>query len=125
MRASLSLLVLLPILAGCQHADHDKKDVSTFNKREKCAELAASGSWDDATPPFLDSTYYSPAKDTCVFVMKNTHRGEKDGGIHNEILMVDALTRKPIWKNDPEAGETEDQLTAKINQELQSLQITP
>jgi hypothetical protein len=125
MRASLSLLVLVPLLAGCQHADHEKKDASTFNRRARCAEIAAMGSWDDDTPPFLDSTYYSPAKDTCVFVMKSTHRGEKDGGIHNEVLLVDAFTRKQLWKNDPEAGETEDQTTAKLNQQLQTLQITP
>ncbi len=125
MHIGFCALLLVPVLAGCQHEDHATAAPSTFDRRAQCAELAATGSWDDATPPFLDSTYYSPAKDTCVFVMKNTHRGEKDGGIHNEILVVDALSRKQLWKNDPEAGETEDQLTAKLNQELQTLQITP
>jgi hypothetical protein len=126
MRASLTLLILIPTLAGCRHQESDKKDASTFGKRLECARLSTSDRWDDViSGPFLDSTYYSPSLDTCVFVMKATHRGEKDGGIHRDVLLVDALKNKQIWANDPESGETEDQLTAKLNQELQKLQINP
>jgi hypothetical protein len=127
MRASLALLVLVPALTGCDHhADREKKDTSTFSKRVACAELSTSGEWDDIIEgPYLDRTYYSPSLDTCVYVMKQSHRGEKDGGIHTAASLVDALTRKPLWTNDPEAGQTEEQLTAKLNEELQKLQITP
>lgn len=127
MRASLALLALVPVvLAGCDHADHDKKDTSTFNKRVACAKISSADQWDDLPDgPFLDSTYYSPSLDTCVFVMKRTHRGEKDAGIHQEIYLVDALSRKKLWANDPEAGETQDQLDAKLKDELQTLQIKP
>jgi hypothetical protein len=126
MRPAFALLILIPALTGCQHHDHEKKDISTFNKRMACAKLAQSGQWDDVlSPPFLDHTYYSPSIDTCVFVLKGNHRGEKDGGIHNEALIVDALTRKQLWRNDPEAGETEEQLAPKIDEQLKNLQITP
>ncbi len=112
--------------AGCQRNDAPLKDASTFGKRLECAELATSGKWELLPDgPFLDNTFYSPSLDTCVFVMKRSHRGEKDGGIHNEIFLIDALTRKQLWANDPEKGETEDQLNAKLNNELKQLQINP
>ncbi|NYF80930.1 hypothetical protein [Granulicella arctica] len=126
MRARLALLALVPTLAGCRHADQDKKDTSTFHHRVECAQIATSGQWDDLLEgPYLDRTYYSPSLDTCVFVMKQSHRGEKDGSIHTAVSLVDALSRKPLWLNDPEAGETDEQINAKLNDELQKLQITP
>jgi len=127
MRASLLFFALvIPSLTGCTPADHTKADVSTFAKRIECAKLATSDKWDDLiSGPYLDSTFYSPSKDTCVFVMKETFPAEKDRNIQHAFFLVDALTRKQIWANDPKAGETEDVLTAKLNQELQKLQIVP
>ena len=122
--ATTPLLVLM--LAGCQHRTAPGKDTSTFGKRLDCAELATSGKWEILpNGPFLDNTFYSPSLDTCVFVMKRSHRGEKEGDIHNEVFLIDALTRKQLWANDPEKGETEDQLNAKLNDELKQLQINP
>ncbi len=119
-------LPLVFMLSGCRHNDARPKDTSTFGRRMECAELATSGKWESLpNGPFLDNTFYSSSLDTCVFVMKRSHRGEKDGGIHNEVFLIDALTRKQLWANDPEKGETEDQLNASLNDELKQLKINP
>ena len=119
-------LSLVSLLAGCRHNEARPKDASTFGKRSECARLATSGKWETLpNGPFLDNTYYSPPLDTCIFVMKRSHRGETDSSIHNEVYLIDALTRKQLWANDPEKGETEDQLNAKLNDELKQLQINP
>ena len=127
MRAAL-LFFALPFLAGCTGTPHQTTDNSTntnFDKRVRCAQLSTTGKWDNLPDgPFLDQTYYSPSLDTCVFVMKESYPGEKDGNIQNDVFIVDALTRKQLWSNDPKAGETEDQLDAKLNQELGKLQAT-
>src|ERR1700753_4019896 len=110
MRAGL-LLVLLPLLAGCEQHDHDRdKNVSnTFEKRLHCAQFAQSGKWEnDPDGPFLDETYYSPSLDTCVFVMRQTFPADKDGEIQYLVQVVDGLSRKQLWANDPKAGENED-----------------
>jgi hypothetical protein len=126
MRASLALLVLVPALSGCHREDHHLKDSSTFNKRLECAKLATSDKWDDVVSgPYLDSTYYSPARDTCIYVMKTSFPSEKDRNIQSTFMIVDALTRKQIWMNDPQTGETEEQLNAKLDEELKKLQINP
>jgi hypothetical protein len=125
MRAGLLLMILIPMLAGCQQShEHDKNANSTFNKRLRCAEFAQSGKWEnDADGPFLDQTFYSPTRDTCVFVMKQSFPADKDGGIQNLAVLVDGLSRKQLWSNDPKAGETEDQVSAKVDQELTKLQV--
>jgi hypothetical protein len=126
MRVRLALLLFIPALSGCTHADHHKADTSTFGKRVECAELSASGKWENLpNGPFLDNTYYSPSLDTCVYAMKRSIRADKDGGLMHEYILVDALTRKQLWGNDPAAGEDEDQITTKMNDELKKLQITP
>ena len=128
MRASL-LLFVLPLLAGCKDtAAHRNATAATadrnFDKRVRCAELSTEGKWEDQPDgPFLDQTYYSPTLDTCVFVLKEAYPDEKDGEIRNDGFIVDALTRKQLWSNDPKAGDTEEQLDAKINQELSKLQV--
>jgi hypothetical protein len=126
MRASLLLLLLVPALSGCHQADQTKADDSTFEKRMECANLAATGKWEDLPEgPYLDNTYYSPASDTCIFVMKQSFRAEKDGNIRAAYSIIDGLTRRQLWTNDPQAGDTEDQLSAKLNDQLKKLQITP
>jgi hypothetical protein len=126
MRAGL-LLTLVPVfvLAGCQRPhDHDKTASSSFEKRLRCAQFAQSGKWENDTDgPFLDETYYSPTMDTCVFVMKQSFPADKDGGIQNLAVLVDGLSRKQIWSNDPKAGETEEQVAAKVDQQLTKLQV--
>jgi hypothetical protein len=124
MRASF-LLILLPLLAGCRDtANQNRNSASTFNQRMRCAQLATSGQWENLPDgPYLDKTYYSPASDTCIFVMKQAFPAEKDGDIQNAFFIVDALTRKQLWSNDPKKGETEDQLEAILDQELTKLQV--
>jgi hypothetical protein len=122
-------LTLVPVLvlAGCQrpHDDHDRTaSSSSFEKRLRCAQFAQSGKWENDTDgPFLDETYYSPTLDTCVFVMKQSFPADKDGGIQNLAILVDGLSRKQIWSNDPKAGETEEQVAAKVDQQLTKLQV--
>ncbi len=128
MRASLLLLFLLPLLAGCN--DKSPQITTTtannnFDKRVRCAQLSTTGKWEDRPDgPYLDQTYYSPTLDTCVFVMKEAYPDEKDRAIHIDAFIVDALTRKQLWSSDPKAGDTEEQLDAKIDQELGKLQVT-
>jgi hypothetical protein len=128
MRASLLFLFVLPFLAGCTDTSHPTTNAtasSHFEKRVRCAELSTTGKWEDQPDgPFLDQTYYSPTLDTCVFVMKEAYPDDKDGAIRNDGFIVDALTRKQLWSNDPKTGETEEQLDAEINQELSKLQVT-
>jgi hypothetical protein len=128
MRAGPGLLLtLVPVLvlAGCQRShDRDKTASSSFDKRLRCAQFAQSGRWEnDGDGPFLDETYYSPTLDTCVFVMKQSFPADKDGGIQNLAVLVDGLSRKQIWSNDPKAGETEQQVAAKVDQQLTKLQV--
>ncbi len=127
MRASLLLLLVVPALAGCNDTSRQNSAATTnsnFDKRVRCAELSTSGKWENQpNGPYLDQTYYSPSLDTCVFVMKDAYPADKDGNIQNDGFIVDALTRKQIWSNDPKAGDTEEQLDAKINQELAKLQV--
>jgi hypothetical protein len=129
MRARLSIvfLALIPLLAGCQQShdrDRDKAANNSFEKRLRCAQFAQSGKWEnDADGPFLDQTFYSPSLNTCVFVMKQSFPADKDGGIQNLAVLVDGLSRKQIWSNDPKAGETEDQVSARVEQELTKLQV--
>jgi hypothetical protein len=125
MRASLSLILLVPFLAGCQAPhDHDRNANSTFDKRIHCAQFAQSGKWEnDPDGPFLDETYYSPSLDTCIFVLRQTFPAEKDGEIQNLAQVVDGLSRKQLWANDPKAGQTEDQVNAALDQELTKLQV--
>jgi hypothetical protein len=127
MRAGLLLICLIPMLAGCQRSqDHDRNRAAnnSFDKRLHCAEFAQSGKWEnDADGPFLDQTFYSPSLNTCVFVMKQSFPADKDGGIQNLAVLVDGLSRKQLWSNDPKAGETEDQVAAKVDQELTKLQV--
>jgi hypothetical protein len=124
MRTPL-LLLLLPLLAGCKdNANQNKNSNSTFNQRMRCAQLATSGQWENSPDgPYLDRTYYSPASDTCILVMKQAFPAEKDGEIQNAFFIVDALTRKQLWSNDPKKGETEEQLEATLDQELTKLQV--
>jgi hypothetical protein len=124
VRAGL-LLILIPVLAGCHRShDRDKAASSSFEKRLRCAQFAQAGKWENETDgPFLDETYYSPILDTCVFVMKQSFPADKDGGIQNLAILVDGLSRKQLWSNDPKAGETEEQVAAKVNQELTKLQV--
>jgi hypothetical protein len=123
MRARL-LLILLPLLAGCKATHQDRNSTSTFNQRMRCAQLATSGQWENsADGPYLDKTYYSPASDTCIFVMKQAFPAEKDGEVQNAFFIVDALTRKQLWSNDPKKGETDEQLEATLDQELAKLQV--
>jgi hypothetical protein len=125
MRASLLLLVI-PFLAGCNDASHQAStNTSTnFEKRARCAELSATDKWDSLpSGPFLDQTYYSPSLDTCVFVLKEAYPDDKDGNVRHDYFIVDALTRKQLWSNDPKVGETEEQLDAKLNEELSKLQV--
>jgi hypothetical protein len=129
MRASLLLLFTIPLLAGCNDASHQNSAAAAntnFDKRVRCAELSSTGKWDSLpSGPYLDQTYYSPTLDTCVFVMKEAYPDDKDGNIRNDYFLVDALTRKQLWSNDPKnAGDTEEQLDAKLNQELSTLQVT-
>jgi hypothetical protein len=123
MRAPV-LLVLVPLLAGCNHRSHDEQASSTFNKRMQCARLSTSGKWDNLPDgPYLDETYYSPSLDTCIFVLRQSFPGDKDGSIHNDVFIVNALTRKQLWSNDPKGTETEEQLDARLNDELTKLQV--
>src|ERR1700761_1726708 len=126
MRAGL-LLVLLPLLAGCQQPNHDNDNAATrssFEKRIRCAQFAQSGKWEnDPDGPFLDQTYYSPSLDTCVFVMKQTFPADKDGEIQYLVQVVDGLSRKQLWANDPKAGGTEDQLDKQVTDQLTKLQV--
>jgi hypothetical protein len=126
MRARL-VLILIPFLAGCQNShdrNHDKNASSTFNNRLRCAQFAQSGKWENDTDgPFLDETYYSPSLDTCVFVMRQSFPADKDGEIQNLVQVVDGLSRKQLWANDPKAGKTEDQTNSDLNQELTKLQV--
>jgi hypothetical protein len=127
MRASLLLLLVIPAFAGCNDTAHQTTSTTSnpnFDKRVRCAELSSTAHWDN-TPngPFVDETYYSPSLDTCVFVMKQAYPNDKDGNIQNDVIIVDALTRKQLWSNDPKASDTEDQLDAKLNQELAKLQV--
>ena len=102
MCSRLALLLIAPVLAGCQHTEPVKADTSTFAKRIECAELSASGKWENLpNGPFLDNTCYSPSLDTCVYAMKRSIRAEKEGGLVYEYLLVDALTRKQIWATIP------------------------
>ena len=125
MRVSFLLLLLL---AGCNDtARRPSTDAAStnFDKRVRCAQLSTTGNWDNLPDgPYLDQTYYSPSLDTCVFVMKQAYPDDKDGNIRNDYFIVDALTRKQLWSNDPKAGETEDQLDTKLNEELGKLQAT-
>jgi hypothetical protein len=123
MRA-VPLLILLPLLAGCHDTtDQNKNSASTFDKRIRCAQLASSDKWENSDGPYLDQTFYSPASDTCIFVMKQAFPAEKDGEIQNAFFIVDGLSRKLLWSNDPKKGETEEQLDAILNQELTKLQV--
>jgi len=123
MRASV-LLVLIPFLAGCQRSHEHDRSASTFDHRLRCAQFAESGKWENDTDgPFLDETYYSPSLDTCVFVMKQSFPADKDGEVENLAQVVDGLSRKQLWSNDPKAGETEEQVNAKLNDELTKLQV--
>jgi hypothetical protein len=124
MRAGL-LVVLLPLLIGCEHpADQSKAAPSTFDKRIQCAQLSESGKWESLPDgPYLDETYYSPASDTCIFVLKQAFPADKNGDIQNAYFIVDGLTRKQLWSNDPKKGETEEQLDAMLKQELDKLQV--
>jgi hypothetical protein len=125
MRAGL-LLFLVPLLAGCHvTADQQSKtSPSTFEKRIRCAELSNSGKWENRPDgPFLDETYYSPLHDTCIFVLRQSYPGDKDGAIQSDVFLVDGLSRKQLWENDPKAAETEEQIDAKLNDELTKLQV--
>jgi hypothetical protein len=125
MRASLLLVLVVPLLAGCQHSnDRDRNANSTFNNRLRCAQFAQTGKWEnDPNGPFLDETYYSPSLDTCVFVLRQSFPDEKDGEVQNLAQVVDGLSRKQLWANDPKAGQTEDQVNAALDQELTKLQV--
>ena len=133
MRASLLLLLALPLFTGCNDraarssaaaSDRNAAADRNFEKRARCAEISAIDKWDSLpSGPYLDQTYYSPSLDTCVFVMKEAYPDEKDHGIRNDGFIVDALTRKQLWSNDPKAGETEEQLDAEIDRELTKLQV--
>ena len=127
MRAVLLLLVI-PLLAGCNDTAHQtaaNAPSTNFEKRVRCAELSSTDKWDSIpNGPYLDQTYYSPSLDTCVFVMKDAYPDDKDGNVRNDYFVVDALTRKQLWSNDPKSTETEDQLDAKLNQELSKLQVS-
>jgi hypothetical protein len=125
MRASLALVVLIPFLAGCEaHHDRDHVAASNFDKKIHCAQFAQSGTWENNTDgPFLDETYYSPSLDTCVFVMRQSFPADKDGEIENLAQVVDGLSRKQIWANDPKSGQTEQQVDAALNDELTKLQV--
>ncbi len=126
MRVGLVLLIAVPLLSGCRSHESPSEDNTNFSKRVECAELSSAAQWEDMPDgPYLDNTYYSPSLDTCVFSMKRTFRGEKDGNIQYTFYLVDALTRKQLWANDPQAGETEEQINAKLGQALQNLQIKP
>jgi hypothetical protein len=123
MRASLLLVLVVPFLAGCQNP-HDRSANSTFNNRLRCAQFAQSGKWEnDPNGPFLDETYYSSSLDTCVFVLRQSFPDEKDGEVQNLAQVVDGLSRKQLWANDPKAGQTEDQVNAALDQELTKLQV--
>jgi hypothetical protein len=128
MRARLSpvLLVLVPLLAGCQKShDHDQARSSTsFDHRLRCAQFAQAGKWEnDLDGPFLDETYYSPSLDTCVFVMRQSFPADKDGEVENLVQVVDGLSRKQIWANDPKAGKTDQQNDSDLNEQLTKLQV--
>jgi hypothetical protein len=127
MRVRLSpvLLVLVALLAGCQNGhDHDKAANSTFGNRMRCAQFAQAGTWENTTDgPFLDQTYYSPSLDTCVFVMKQSFPEDKNGDIQNLVQVVDGLSRKQLWANNPKEGKTEQQLDSDLDQELTKLQV--
>jgi hypothetical protein len=127
MRAPLVFLILIPFLAGCEHShdrDHDRNANSTFNNRLRCAQFAESGKWEnEAEGPFLDETYYSPSLDTCVFVMRQSFPAEATGEVQNLVEVVDGLSRKQVWANDPKANQTEDQINAALDQELTKLQV--
>jgi hypothetical protein len=125
MRAPLVFLILIPFLAGCEHShDRDRNANSTFNNRLRCAQFAQSGNWEnEAEGPFLDKTYYSSSLDTCVFVMRQSFPQEANGEIQNLVEVVDGLSRKQLWANDPKAGQTEDQIDAALDQELTKLQV--
>jgi hypothetical protein len=125
MRTSLLLVLAIPFLAGCQNShDHDKNANSTFNNRLRCAQFAQSGKWENETEgPFLDETYYSPSLDTCVFVMRQSFPAEENGEIRNLVEVIDGLSRKQLWANDPKAAQTEDQINTALDQELTKLQV--
>jgi hypothetical protein len=125
MRATLPLVFMIPFLAGCQaRHDHDQNANSSFNNRMRCAQFAQAGTWENNPDgPFLDETYYSPSLDTCVFVLRQSFPAEKDGEIQNLAQVVDGLSRKQLWANDPKAGQTEDQINAALDQELTKLQV--
>jgi hypothetical protein len=119
------LLVLVPLLAGCQRShDHDRVSSSSFDHRMHCAQFAQSGRWEnDLEGPFLDETYYSPSLDTCVFVMRQSFPADKDGEVRNLVQVIDGLSRKQLWANDPNAGKTEEQVNVLLDQELTKLQV--
>ena len=127
MRAGLLLVLAVPFFAGCNDTAHRHAATSSnnyFERRARCAELSAVDKWDSLpSGPYLDQTYYSPSLDTCVFVMKEAYPDDKDGNVRNDYFVVDALTRKQLWSNDPKAGDTEAQLDAKLNEELGKLQV--
>ncbi len=127
MRAGiLSALLIFPLLAGCSNSGngHNDSASTSFSNRLHCAQLAQTGTWE--TPPegpFLDQIYYSTSLNTCLFVMRQSFPADKDGEIQNLAQIVDGLSRKQIWANDPKAGKTEEQVTAEVEQQLDKLQI--
>jgi hypothetical protein len=129
MRAGLScaLLAFIPLLAGCHNnadRNRDRIQAASFNNRFRCAQLAQSGNWENsAEGPFLDQIYYSPSLNTCVFVMKQSFPADKDGEVRNLAQIVDGLSRKQIWANDPKVGQTEEQVNSDVEQQLTKLQV--
>ncbi len=117
--------LVITLLAGCERShDRDRNANSSFDRRLRCAQFAEAGTWENQTDgPFLDETYYSPTLDTCVFVMKQSFPADKDGGIENLVQVVDGLSRKQIWANDPKARKTEQEVEAELNEELTKLQV--
>jgi hypothetical protein len=55
--------------------------------------------------------------------MRQSFPAEANGEIQNIVEVVDGLSRKQLWGNDPKTGQTEDQINAALDQELTKLQV--
>ena len=55
--------------------------------------------------------------------MKQSFPADKDGEVRNLAQIVDGLSRKQIWANDPKVGQTEEQVNSDVEQQLTKLQV--
>ncbi|HWG21262.1 MAG TPA: hypothetical protein VG225_12095 [Terracidiphilus sp.] len=126
-RSSATLLGLLILCAGCRSVRFGERGgKSDFEKKVTCSRAAEGilkvrGSWYTGDDTYIDESFYSPKRDSCIAVLVLTTGGPKMDSLSDTYDIVDTLTYQLIRHASSSTGPDRTKTSEEIEKEISEL----